>query len=129
MHGFVVALERAGFDVTLTKSLEDAERHLAAVRFDVVLLDVMIPITSRDEASGYSGEETDDSHKTGLAFYLKHKKQLAKHGNIMVFTVRVDKPIRDEFVAAGLKEEDFVTKLELRDARAFVEAVRKRAKR
>jgi CheY-like chemotaxis protein len=129
IHGFVVALRRAGFEVIVTPSVAAAEKYVAAERFALVILDVMIPVNDAEEADGYSGDVTDDGHKTGLAFYVRNKQRLERDGALMVFTVRVDKPIRDDFLAAGLPPQNFVTKLELRDAKALVAAVRKRTTR
>lgn len=126
IHGFVVALGRAGYDVVLTPSVTQAEQELKRHEFRLIILDVMIPVTAHEEEDHYGGDATDDGHRTGLAFYIRNKDVLARHGGLMVLTVRVDKQIRDEFVAAGLPLQSFVTKLELRDAKAFVAAVRKR---
>lgn len=128
IHGFVVALQRAGFDVSVTTSVGAAERYLAIERFALVILDVMIPVNEAEEAGGYSGDVTEDGHKTGLTFYTLHRATLERQGSLMVFTVRVDKSIRDDFLKAGLPLQNFVTKLELRDAKTFVAAVRKRVK-
>src|SRR5947209_2622840 len=91
MHGLRVALERSNFKVILTTSVHAAENLLNTKHFALVILDVMIPINDAEETAGYTNAITDDSHRTGLAFYRKHKVNLRKQGGLMVFTVSVDK--------------------------------------
>jgi len=124
--GFVTAANRAGFDVRVVRSVTEAEAALATRTFDAIIVDVMIPLSAAEQAAGYSGEATDYSHKTGLEFYKRRAKMLEDRMLVVVLTVRVDQSIRDEFLAAGLSPERFLTKMELNDARVFVAELKRR---
>jgi CheY-like chemotaxis protein len=124
--GFVSAARRSGIEVVVVRSVTEAEQALSARRFALVIIDVMIPLSAAEQADGYTCEATDDSHKTGLEFYKRLSVRQDRPNEILVLTVRVDQSVRDEFLAAGLPAERFVTKLELHDARAFVAEVKRR---
>jgi len=110
-------------------TVTEAERLMQTRDYALIILDVMIPVTAAEENSSYPPDQTDDTHKTGLIFYRKHGKRLEKAGTrVVVLTVRIDEAIRREFAAAGLHPTAFRTKLELRDARQFVEFVQKTLK-
>jgi len=124
--GFIVAMRQAGLDVTIARTVTEADRCLAQRRYDVVIVDVMIPVSKQERAAGYDEAATDSSHKTGLEFYRRHKDDLERQSVVLVMTVRVDRDIRDDFLAAGLASDRFLLKLDLREAPDFVEAVQKR---
>lgn len=126
IFGFVEALKRAGFAVDVAKSITAAETLLRDRPFDIVLIDVMVPLTEAERDAGYSAAATDEGHKTGLEFYRRHRSTIERHGVAIAMTVRVDKAIRDEFISAGLPPTNFLTKLEVRDAGDFVAAITKR---
>jgi DNA-binding NarL/FixJ family response regulator len=112
------------FAVDGAMTVTDAERLLQAATYDLVIIDVMIPVTAAEENSAYAPSRTDSTHKTGLVFYQKHAELLQQAGTrVAVLTVRIDDAIRREFMAAGLPAGAFRTKLELRHAPRFVEFV------
>lgn len=126
IYPLVVALRKAGFEVREARSVTEATALIAAgMRFDIVLLDVMIPVSPVERSAGYDASVTDDSHATGLEFYRRHKIQLESMGTVVALTVRVDQGVRDQFLSAGLPADRFVTKLEVRESPAFVAAVKK----
>jgi CheY-like chemotaxis protein len=118
---FVLALREEGFAVKVASSVSWAEKLLSSEVFNLLILDVMIPTIDDAEEATYRPEETDDSLKTGLLFYRREKDLLAKQGTrVFVMTVRIDKGIRAEFIASGLPEADFATKMELREIPKFI---------
>jgi len=127
--GFVRALEREGFAVNVARSVTEAEVALKERAYDLLIIDVMIPVTPAEHAAGYTGTSTDDSHKTGLEFYKRRAKALEKSCVVLVLTVRVDKAIRDEFLEEGLRADRFLTKLELPDAKSFVQEIKRQLRR
>lgn len=62
---------------------------------------------------------------TGLAFYVRTRELLlARSLPVMVMTMRLDQVIADEFVAAGLPRQCFVTKYELMNVDSFLGKIR-----
>jgi len=118
---FVDALEDEGHEVKVVENLTDAEHSLKEARYDLLIVDVMIPTMSELEETRYKPEETDLGYKTGLLFYIKLKDVLKNAGTkIMVMTVRLDKAIMDEFIKAGLPPESYATKYEMSDPTLFL---------
>src|SRR5215213_5948959 len=113
---YVYHLRQTGdFMVDGAPTVTEAERLMQSNAYDLIILDVMIPVTRAEESSAYLPEQTDNTHKTGLVFYRKHAARLAQAGTrIVVLTVRIDDAIRREFAAAGLPVNAFRSKLELR---------------
>lgn len=119
------ALEYGGYEVAIVPTVSDAERLLNNNSYDLVILDVMIPMTEKDEEEGYSPALTSYGYKTGLAFYNRNRDLLLARGlPVIVLTVRLDRAIQDEFVAAGLPGQCLVTKYELREVGAFLGKIR-----
>lgn len=126
IYPLIVALKKSGFLVTEARSVTEAKRLLdGGSRFDLVLLDVMIPVSPAERAAGYDANTTDDSHATGLEFYRRYREQLESTGLVVALTVRVDQAIRDQFLSAGLPPAQFVTKLEVRESPVFIAAVKR----
>lgn len=122
---FVLAMEDEGYAVSIAKTVSQGERLITNQRFDLVILDVMIPTMSEKEEETYPPDETEDSHKTGLLFYKRHVGVLTKNNTpILVMTVRIDKSITKDFLDAGLPPSNFVTKMELRETPVFLEKIR-----
>ena len=118
------ALRESGFEVTLTTTVTAAERLLAKEKYDLLILDVMIPTKSEAEENFYPPETTDSGLKTGLLFYRRMKARLDEQRTpVLVMTVRLDSGILDEFVDAGLERENFCTKMSLRERPTFISKV------
>ena len=84
----------------------------------------MIPTKSEAEENLYPPETTDSGLKTGLIFYRRMKERLDKsETRVLVMTVRLDSGIFDEFVKAGLRPENFCTKMSLRETSVFLEKI------
>jgi CheY-like chemotaxis protein len=120
-----MTLEDEGYEVTIVGTVSHATKLLADGNYNLVILDVMMPINAEDEAEGYSTELTSQGFKTGLAFYIRNRDLLlARRLPVIVMTVRLDSAIAGEFVAAGLSERCFVTKFEMRHPKTFIEKIR-----
>ncbi len=118
---FVTALERAKCLVKVVRSAAQAEESLDRGEFDLLIIDVMIPTLDEAEEVVYTPEATDRGAHTGLAFIKLHHAMLKSKGVVpFVFTVRQDKRIRQDFLAAGLAPKQFATKMELCDEELFI---------
>lgn len=121
---FVEALEDEGYSVVVVESLTDAEQSLRDKKFDLLIVDIMIPTLSRKEETRYRPEDTDLGYKTGLVFYKQNKEALQKAGTrVMVMTVRLDKAIMDDFIKAGLPGSAFATKYEMAEPTNFLNKI------
>lgn len=124
LEPYVETLTDEGFQVTVASTITEAEKALGESRFDLMLLDVMIPTVSDEEEKVYRPQVTDLGNKTGLLVYRNYKDLFRKAGTpVLVMTVRLDKPIMDEFIKAGLPSDRFATKYDLRDVNVFLEKV------
>jgi CheY-like chemotaxis protein len=123
IESLLKALERKGYHVTLCRRVSDAELLLETTRYDLLMLDVMIPI-SEGELANYPYEATDNTLATGLTFYRRVRSKLkASNTPVLVMTVRIDKPIATAFVAAGLPPDYFVTRHEVKNTQVFLQKV------
>jgi CheY-like chemotaxis protein len=120
------ALEKEGMYAKAVTTVTEAEEAIRNdSKYDLLILDVMIPTKSEDEELDYPPEETNSGLKTGLVFYRRMKEQLKALGTkVIVMTVRLDKGIREEFKEAGLEEHYYFTKMTLRESPFFVEKIR-----
>lgn len=119
------ALRGAGFHVTTVDSLTAAEAALAQRPYALLLLDVMIPTIDAEEERIYPPEQTGRGYITGLVFWRRNRALLENAGTpVLVFTVRLDENIREEFAAEGLPVANFATKYELSEPDVFVQKVR-----
>lgn len=109
------------YDVTLVSTLTEAQQHLQTGKYDLLILDVMIPTMSEEEEKIYPPTETIQGLNMGLSFYKRNQKMLADSSTkVLVFTARIDKTIKDGFLNAGLSEENLVMKAEVGDVRDFI---------
>lgn len=120
----VSLLEKEGYDVTVATTVTEADQYLAQGRYDLLILDVMVPSKTAREEEAYPPNETEHGYRMGLVFYSKHKQILKdKNTQVLVHTVRLDKAIQDSFSKAGLELKYFSTKYELQDVSEFLEKV------
>lgn len=118
---YVDCLSVYGFEVKRVDSVSAAEEEIQRVRYRLLVLDVMVPTQSELEENAYTPDETSRGRKTGLLFWVRNREVLGAQGTqVLVFTVRLDKAIRNEFLAAGLDKQNFATKYELSEPSAFV---------
>lgn len=119
------ALKESGFEVEIVTTVTAAERLIESKEYDLLLLDVMIPTKNEAEENLYPPETTDSGLKTGLLFYRRMKAKLDQLKTpVLVMTVRLDSGILDEFVKAGLKPDNFCTKVALRERPVFIDKVK-----
>lgn len=119
------ALEYEGYQVTIAGTVSDAENFLTGGNYDLVIIDVMMPLTEEDEAAGYSPALTGQGLKTGLAFYIRNRDLfLTRRIEVIVMTVRIDQDIVDEFAAAGVPRRCMVTKFEVGSVVTFLQKIR-----
>src|ERR1041385_8846377 len=120
------AMEAAGYEVTVRKTVAEAMSEIRQAPFDLLILDVMIPTKSELEELDYPPIETDYGTKTGLVFYRRLAGEPnASRMKILVLTVRLDEAVKIEFMAENLPATNFATKFALRDAVDFVNTVDK----
>jgi CheY-like chemotaxis protein len=120
-----MSLRQSGMDVTFVTKVGVAEELVRRERYDLVLVDVMIPVTDDEFESGYAADQTEDSLCTGFVFFVRNRQYLAQ-SVVVVLTVRIDGGIREKFVAAGLPLENFLTRYEVRDTRRFTSEMLRR---
>lgn len=121
LEPFVEALTDDGYDVEVVPTVAEAETALHSATYDLFLLDVMIPTVNASEEQRFDPSETKLGVQTGLVFYRLNKDLIEGAGTkILVMTVRLDKSIMDQFVAAGLPADRFATKYDLRDSSVFL---------
>jgi CheY-like chemotaxis protein len=120
---YVDALRDEGYQVTVVSTVGDADMLIGRERYDLLILDVMVPTKNEEEEAHYLPEETEQGLKTGLILYRRLKRKL-EGAKVLVLTVRLDKAIEEEFFAAGLPRECFETKYTLREAGVFLDKVK-----
>lgn len=117
-------LEESGYKVTSVRTVGEADFRLRNGKYDLLILDVMVPTKGDEEEKDYPPAKTDFGHKTGLVLYLQKKRELdAAKTKVFVFTVRLDESVKDEFIAADLPLTNFATKFALRDVADFLKKV------
>jgi CheY-like chemotaxis protein len=120
----VDVLRKQGYEVKLVPNLTEAESSLAESEWDLLILDVQIPI-AETEVEEFPPDQTAAGHSTGLAFFRRHKDELRESDTqVLVLTVRTDEQVRKEFMAEGLPEEGFATKYGLRDMDDLLDRVK-----
>lgn len=118
---WVETLKDEGFEPDVVETVAEAEKALSTNKYDLLILDVMIPTMNDQEELRYKPEITALGNKTGLLFYKFNKETFEKTGTkVLIMTVRLDKVIMDEFINAGLPKNSYATKYELRKAPVFI---------
>lgn len=121
LEPFVEALTDDGYEVKVVATIGEAETALQSARYDLLLLDVMIPTVNANEEVRFDPSLTKLGNQTGLVFYRLNKNLIESAGTrILVMTVRLDKSIMDEFISEGLPADRFATKYDLRDSSVFL---------
>ncbi|MBV8857609.1 MAG: hypothetical protein JOZ02_11810 [Acidobacteria bacterium] len=125
---YVGALKAEGFEVTVVRSVGEAAFRLAdpnGGRYNLLILDVMIPSKNESEEADYTPEETGHGYRTGLVFYRRRKKELAEAGTkVLVLTVMLGGEVLNDFIAEGLPAENYATKYSLRAMPTFRRRIR-----
>jgi CheY-like chemotaxis protein len=122
---YVDFLRESGYEVQPFETAAEAEEALSREHYDLILLDVMIPTLSDEEERAYPPDETQLGYRTGLIFWKRNKSKLAERGvPVLVFTVRLDEGIKEEFKAAGLPDASFANKMEIGEPAPFLSKIR-----
>jgi len=122
---FVEELEDQGFSVSVVETAAEAEERLNAEQFDYVIIDIMVPTKTEEEEAIYTREATNRGYRTGVVFWRRVGKQLLEQNvGVLIFTVRLDRNIREELASEGLPRQNFATKYQLSDTAAFVDRLR-----
>ena len=122
---FMEVLADEGYEVEVATTLSRADYLIKSRRYDLLILDVMIPTMSAEEEERYRPEQTESGYKAGLVFYRSNRDLLhANSTHVLVLTVRLDSAIRDEFITAGLPPDCFATKYEMKDAGRLLGMIR-----
>jgi DNA-binding response OmpR family regulator len=117
-------LRREGYEVHCCKTAFDGESELLLEKFDLVIIDAMIPILD-NERLVYTSEETNGGLQTGVVFYRRMKTRLQEiNAKTLVLTLRRDQEIVDAFVNEGLPESAVLRKDDFRDMKDFVYRVK-----
>ena len=118
---YLETLNEEGYFAEVVSNITEAESLLNNSRYDLFILDVMIPTKNSGEENRFSPEKTERGRKLGLYFFLKYKEKLqGNNTQTLVLTQRLDLNIRDEFIKAGLQPDHFCTKFALRDVEIFL---------
>jgi CheY-like chemotaxis protein len=124
LEPYAAVLREAGYSLTTVGRLRDADRELGSKRYDLLILDVMIPTQSEDEELRYPPEATNRCNDTGLLYYQTWREKLAKAGTaVLILTVRPDARIREMFKQAGAPTSAVSTKYNLREVDDFMKKV------
>jgi CheY-like chemotaxis protein len=110
--------------VKILPTITEAEGALKEAKYDLLILDAMIPTSSEQEEAAYPPDQTERGLKTGLVFYMRHKQTLAEtNTKVLVLTARIDPDIKQGFEEAGLAPGHVVEKPEVGAVEDFLEKV------
>jgi len=114
LDAFEAALRVRGYEVDRAFFLSDAVGLLDKNRYDLLLLDVMIPIEGPDVDLGFTSDNTQGGDRSGLSFYEKYRDRLVSLDlPVLVYTICGDIPdVKKSFVELGLKPENYIDKVD-----------------
>lgn len=122
---YLETLKDEGYLAEVVSSVTEAESLLNSDRYDLFIQDVMIATKNSDEENRFPPDKTQYGRKLGLYFFLKYKEKLqGSKTPVLVLTQRLDMNIREEFIKAGLKPDQFCTKFAIRDVEIFLSKVK-----
>jgi GAF domain-containing protein len=111
---FANLLKTHGYAVDEERYLSAAERRLLAERYDLLILDLMVPL-QETEYEDYRRAENDGY--SGLELYKRLRKKLdeSQRPHVLVFTSVVDQRAFDKCRVEGLPKDCFVRRLDFQD--------------
>ena len=113
-------------EVSVAASALECERAVQKSKYDVLILDVMIPTVSEEEEGIYPPEMTEKGHQTGLTFIQRNSGRLKEAGTaVMVITARSDEEIHGRFAAAGFPMDRFFTRVLLHDPAGLADQIQR----
>ncbi len=119
----LLRLKSVNYSVKQVTSFTETLDELRGGDYDLLILDAMMPVTVEEDTVLHD-KDTDKGRQAGLVFYNEYKELLHEKGvEVLVFTIREDNDIRNQFKDAGLPEKNFMTKVEGADAAVFLTRV------
>jgi len=125
LDAFQMAMESKGYDVTRAFFLSKAVQDLEKSAFDVLLLDVMMPIEEEDIAIGFTPEATRGGNESGLEFFRRYnEKILDSKVPVLVYTILGNVgEVREKFIRLGLNPRHYIDKVGSSNVNALLEHV------
>jgi CheY-like chemotaxis protein len=121
---FIKSLQKKGYSIDRVSKLTEAGEKLQTGTYDLLILDSMITTLDDEEEIEYPPEQTNRGLNTGVCFFSKWKNILAeKNTEVLALTVRMDPDVKQSFINAGLTEENFARKVELRTIPTFFQKI------
>lgn len=113
-----------GHEVRFVTRVGEAESLLGSGEFDLLILDVMIPVWDEAEEEKYPPQLTDRGRLTGLHFYrLMQKDSKLRKCPVLVYTLMSDVPLVDAFRKEGLPDGCFANKFDYQDPEELLRKV------
>lgn len=118
----VARLEDAKHYVKRAYSVSEAEKLLKEEKgWDLVIIDPMMNV-SEEEEKDYLPSETDGGLKAGVVFFIKNKQVMKDMGvRAVVFTMREDQEIIEDFMKCGMLKEAIKNKMDASDTADFLD--------
>ncbi|HEV7671126.1 MAG TPA: TIR domain-containing protein [Thermoanaerobaculia bacterium] len=121
---FCQSLRSRGGHVDIAKSPLEADEHLSRQTYHLVIIDIMIPTTSKEEEEVYTPIETQYGSLTGLVFFKRNQAILNRAGTKVIFlTVRASENVRHEIISLGVPADQYITKLDARRVEGFIDKI------
>ena len=112
LEPFEAALKAAGYNLDRAFFLSDAIEFLEKDHYDLILLDVMIPLEAEDMKMGFTNCNTEGGNKSGLEFYRRYREHFRKENtHVLVYSILGDPELRSSFTKADLPERNFLNKI------------------
>jgi CheY-like chemotaxis protein len=122
---YVQQLNDEGYKVSVVETVTEAEEALGGHRYDLLILDAMIPTKNEEEEKRFPPDETNRGLNMGLAFYRRWRGPLRdSETRVLALTVRIDEAIQREFMNLGLPPEGFTRKTRVKRVQDVSQKVR-----
>lgn len=112
------------YEVTHVTTVTEAEKRLAKSRYNLLIMEVMIPVRGSAEMYRYPPSETDCGHKTGLIFYRHNREILGQAGTLtVILTIRTDRNIKQSFIDSGLPADQYLEAADYQEIGQFISKI------
>ncbi len=117
----VTRLKASGYEVVRVYCVSEAEKLLNDEDdWDLVIIDPMMNVGEKEEMD-YPPSDTDSGLKAGVIFYKRTKSRIEEIGaKAVVFTLRDDQEIIQNFVKLKLPEQNIKYKMDASDTAEFL---------
>jgi hypothetical protein len=126
MEALETAMQLSDYDVNHVFYVNDAYNLLTSnERYDLLLLDVMLPVRAADIKLGFTNEATKGATETGLLFYKKFQEIINRlKMRVVVYTINaVDELVCQGFHELGLPEEQILDKVDNANVNDLLSAI------